>query len=74
MNNEEPLKRKWGSELRIDTKMHNNKWSKGQKGCSKEEINRVSLARQHSLRASEDPVGATQQSYAKSYDITEDQN
>lgn len=54
--------------------MQDNKWRKGQNGCSKEGISRVSLATQHSLRASEDPVGATQQSCAKSYDITEDQN
>lgn len=34
----------------------------------------LTLGTQQSLRASEHPVGATQQSYAKMYDVIEDQN
>jgi len=51
---------------------------KDRRGVQKKEpagtLSRVSLDTQHSLRASEDPVGATQQSYAKRYDVIEDEN
>lgn len=36
LSNKEPLKRGRGSELRVDTNMHDNKWRKRQNGSSEE--------------------------------------
>lgn len=36
LNNKDPLKRGWGSELRVGTNIHDNKWRKRQNGSTEE--------------------------------------